>query len=74
MKDIAFSKDGNTFIFNFYFKNNAHILMSILGGAMIFTFALFYLFKPYFKINDESYFLFTFFFASIISLHLYGRY
>jgi hypothetical protein len=74
MKEIFFSKDKDTFIFDFYFKHNAHILMSMLGGMMVLVFTMFYLLKPWFKINDDSYFLIVFFVASLITLRLYGKF
>lgn len=74
MKEIFFSKNDNSFVFDFHFKHSTHVLMSILGGVMVFVFTVFYLIKPYFTINDDNYFLLVFFVASLASLHMYGRY
>ncbi len=74
MKEIVINKEGNDLIFDFYFIHNAQILMSILGSAVIIVFTVSYMLKPYFSINDESYFLLTTFPASLIAHHLYNKY
>jgi len=74
MKDITFSRDGNKHIFDFYFNHNAQILFTIIGAVMVFSFTILYLCKPLSNMNDDGFFLLSFFIASSLSMHFYKKY